>query len=308
MPRWLAYSLVAFVIWGVWGLIPKATSPALQNAPMLLQVLSTLGLLPVALAFFLSRRIREGTNFGRGIAAAFVTGICASAGNLSFLQALNRGGEVSLVLPLSSLFPVVTVVLAVVFLKEKLNAVQGVGFAVALGAIVISNFLSAGDDVSAGKERALAALKDVLAPWMVYTFICLVCFALAAFFQKVSTNNISNELSTALFGIGFLPVALYILATEKLTWALSAKDWFYGLLFGVIIGVGGLALFASYRWGKASVVTAITGSYPALTVVLAVPLFRERLHALKIVAIVLALVAALMLTYEKKPEPEGAAR
>jgi drug/metabolite transporter (DMT)-like permease len=58
--------------------------------------------------------------------------------------------------------------------------------------------------------------------------------------------------------------------------------------------------FAAYRAGKASIVTAVTALYPALTVVLAVPLFRERLDAWKVAAVIMSLVAGVALSYESE--------
>jgi uncharacterized membrane protein len=71
----------------------------------------------------------------------------------------------------------------------------------------------------------------------------------------------------------------------------------------VLIGVGGLALFAAYRDGKASIVTALYALYPALTVALAVPLFRESLDLRKGIAIATSLLAALALSYETRAQP-----
>ncbi len=65
-----------------------------------------------------------------------------------------------------------------------------------------------------------------------------------------------------------------------------------------IASVGGLALFAAYRDGKASIVTALYSLYPAITVLLAVPIFDEKIAGMTWGAIVLALVAAVMLSFE----------
>jgi drug/metabolite transporter (DMT)-like permease len=48
--------------------------------------------------------------------------------------------------------------------------------------------------------------------------------------------------------------------------------------------------------GKASVVTTIIALYPALTVVLAVPLLKEKLDGLRTLSVVLALAAGLALS------------
>jgi uncharacterized membrane protein len=59
-----------------------------------------------------------------------------------------------------------------------------------------------------------------------------------------------------------------------------------------------LTLFAAYRDGKASIVTALYALYPAITVALAVPLFHEPMFLRKGIAIALALAAAVALSCE----------
>ncbi|MHC5080458.1 MAG: EamA family transporter [Planctomycetota bacterium] len=46
-------------------------------------------------------------------------------------------GKASVVVPLTALYPVVTLVLVFVFLREPLTAKQGVGIALALAAMVL---------------------------------------------------------------------------------------------------------------------------------------------------------------------------
>jgi drug/metabolite transporter (DMT)-like permease len=70
------------------------------------------------------------------------------------------------------------------------------------------------------------------------------------------------------------------------------------------MGFAMLFQFAAYRAGKASIVTAVTALYPALTVMLAVPLFRERLDAWKIAAIVMSLGAGVALSHESEAGAE----
>jgi transporter family protein len=55
---------------------------------------------------------------------------------LAFYAAMARG-KASLVAPLTALFPLFTVVGAVLLLKEKLNRVQVLGLAMAVIAVVI---------------------------------------------------------------------------------------------------------------------------------------------------------------------------
>ena len=137
---------------------------------------------------------------------------------------------------------------------------------------------------------------------MIWATVTVLCFGIAAVTQKIATNHISNELSLVCFAASFVPVGAAILVWGgPFSWAIPAREGVIALLYGAGIGIGTLVLFAAYRWGNASVVTALTGLYPALTAVLAmaIPFFGETFTGLKIAAIVLAAVAGAALTYEK---------
>src|SRR6185503_19020067 len=261
MARWLAYSLLAIAMWGGWGLLGKLT----KLDEWLMTALSTIGVVAVALALLASPRLRTGTNLRRGVAVAFVTGIFGNLGNLAFLKALKLG-EASLVAPYTALYPIVTVILARLILHERMNRVQAAGFLLALVAAALFSYL--------GSPRTTAGF--VVGPWMIWATGTVVCFGIAAVTQKIATNHISNELSLVCFAASFVPVgAAILLWGGPFDWNLPRLEWTYALLYGSGIGLGTLLLFAAYRWGNASIVTALTGLYPALTAVLAmvIPFF-----------------------------------
>jgi len=138
LPRvgaWLWPSLWTIFFWGVWGLQSKIIVDRIS--PWMNQALFPIGLLPVLFWILLSRRARGGVNKVKGGIAALVTGILAAAGNVAFYLALARGGRVSIVAPLTCLYPLVAVILAYLFLHEKLTRLQVVGLVLALVAIYL---------------------------------------------------------------------------------------------------------------------------------------------------------------------------
>ncbi|HZN65622.1 MAG TPA: DMT family transporter [Tepidisphaeraceae bacterium] len=298
---WLFYSLLAIAFWGVRGIVSKAATNHLPPpADLNLQVISTLGVVPIALLLLASPNVRKHPgSVRRGALFGFLTGICGSVGNLCFFSSMERGGEVSTVLPLTSVYPLVTVVLAMAFLRERLNRYQVVGMAVALVSLYLFN--------KAGQPAAEAAGSTwdqrLRSPWMVLALVTLILFGVAAVTQKLATNNISSELSTVCFALAFIPVALAVIAwrRQEIRWDLSATGWTLAILTGAFISTGTLILFAAYRTGKAAVVTALTAMYPLLTALLAVKIFGESLGGWKVLAIVLALAASVALTYETQP-------
>jgi len=298
MPKWLFYTLLSIVLWGIWGIIAKMADAA-QVQPMILQVVSTIGVVPASLLLIASPGFRNNRNVPLGIAFAFATGLAASCGNLAFFYALKNGGAASVVTPLTGMFAIVTLILSIIFLRERINAVQVVGMFISLVAVYLFNIPDDADIQSSLRSPT----HNLAQPWMFYALVSLVLFGLAAVLQKIATNHISSELSTVGFAIGFIPVALFLLTRHLPFEMLTARGWILSLILGALIGVGGLALFAAYRDGKASIVTALYALYPALTVALAVPLFREPLDLRKGIAIATSLLAALALSYETRAQP-----
>ena len=294
MPRWLSYTLTATAIWGIWGLVSAVV--AREVSPLETQVISTLGVVPAALLLFLSPGWKQGSNLKLGILLSALTSLSGTAGNLCMLRALSLNGPVSIVLPVSGMFPLVTALMAMVLLRERLNRVQIVGFFLAAAAIYLS-----GQAPGASAMDALrgVSLETLTTPWMFWTFTALVTYGVSAYLQKITTFYCSNELCTIVFALVWIPVAIGIwLLAPGLSFKLSVMGWVLSVLFGALIGIGSLVTFASYRWGKASVVTPIIGLYPALTVLLAVPLLKEPMGTVRAISVGLALAAGAALGYE----------
>ena len=291
---------MALLIWGVWGLISKAATKVASDATIL--VISTLGVLPAGLAMLLSKNLKQGKNRPLGCAYGFAAGVCGHTGNLMLLQSLAGGGDSSIVLPLTGMFPLATVILAVVLLKERLNAVQVAGIALALAALYLFNVT---DPTTGGQSALWASLS---APWMRAALAALILWGVSGVLQKLATDQVSAELSTLCFTVGFVPVAAVVAMLFPVQWGLpSPGAWLLVLLFGVFIGFGTLVLFVAYRDGKASIVTPVYALYPAVTALLAVPVFGERLDLWRGAGIVGAVLAAIALSHERPAASPGTA-
>jgi transporter family protein len=134
MPRWLAFSLLTILSWGAWGVVSKIVSDGVDANTN--QVFFTLGLLPLML-IVMRERTRGGRQNRAGIGWAFLTGILGGTGNIAFFRALAVGGNASIVVPVTALFPLVTVILAVGVLHERLGTAQKVGLLLAFAAIYL---------------------------------------------------------------------------------------------------------------------------------------------------------------------------
>ena len=132
-PKWLIYAIIALLWWGIFGFLGKVGSDRISPSQM--QIFFTLGMVPVALVCAFRIRFRIATD-KLGVGYSLLMGIIAALGSLAFFAAM-KSGKASLIAPATSLYPALTVILAVFFLKEKLNKVQLIGLFFALVAIVI---------------------------------------------------------------------------------------------------------------------------------------------------------------------------
>jgi bacterial/archaeal transporter family protein len=132
---WLVLCVIALVLWGVWGLVSKLLTDEVGSVEG--QILFSFGMLPVALfgAWKVGGRAlvasRAGIAYGVG-----GLGLLAAAGNLCFFAAL-AAGPVSLVSPAISVYPLVTVVLAVFLLRERISVVQACGIVMAVAGLAL---------------------------------------------------------------------------------------------------------------------------------------------------------------------------
>jgi transporter family protein len=135
MPPWLIYSLLTVLLYGIWGALSKVVSN--DMSPYMYQVAFSVGLLPVVAVVLRSRRLSGGHDRKRGILYAFGTGVLGGTGNMALFKSLGMGGPAAIAVPVSSMYSVVTVVLAFLFLKERVSRSQKIGLLLAFAAIYL---------------------------------------------------------------------------------------------------------------------------------------------------------------------------
>ena len=140
--------------------------------------------------------------------------------------------------------------------------------------------------------------------WFWFSILTLIFFGITGVTQKLSTNNISFELSFVCFCIAVCAVSAAIAIFAPLNWR-SLNPWLTGLaaLGGLLNGLGALTSFAALKHGgKASVVIPIINLYPLVTVGGVWLFLGEKLSATQMIGIVLALAAAVFLSQETESE------
>jgi transporter family protein len=295
IPRWLWHSLLAVLCFGAWGVVTKAAADSVP--PFETQVLFTAGLLPAVAIALGSGRLRAGSQPGRGLLWGVATGLLGGVGNLAFFTALNAGGKASVVAALTSIYPVVSIVLGWIVLRERLHWVQTAGVVLALAAVFWLSWDASALDAGAGNGPPARR-------WMAYALVALLFWGGTGFTQKLSTNTASAELSLIGFAAASLVISLGILSVERLSWDFGSRAWTLAIAGGVLNGLGSLTSFFAYReGGKVTVVTPLVALYPVVTIGLAIVCLGEAIGPRDWLVIATALAAGAALSCERRQDP-----
>ncbi len=283
MPRWFLLTVAAVLCWGLWAVISKLIGESVTAAQS--QALSTLGLIPVMLALGCSKKPTPTGNRRRGVINAFLAGALTCAGNVAYYHALGAGAKASTVVPLTALYPLVTIALAVLLLRERLNVIQLGGAALSLVAIYLFN---------------VPSVEGVVNPWLLFALLPIGLWGVSGLLQKISTNDISGELSALWFLAAFVPVSAGLLLFQPLATTPTFKVWLLVAGLRLFFSLGNYAILLAFAQdGKASIIAPLASLYPLVSVPIAILLLGERIGPRETAGIVVALVSVATLAWEK---------
>src|SRR5262245_12989724 len=116
MDTWVFYACVATFCWGVVGLLQKLGTNRVSSRSLLIWlVLGFAALLPLLW--------HEGSLSSLGwrvLSIGLLGGAANGFGSWALFEALERGAKASVAVPLTAVYPLVTIVLARIFLAESL--------------------------------------------------------------------------------------------------------------------------------------------------------------------------------------------
>jgi bacterial/archaeal transporter family protein len=134
IPAWLWFAAIALVFWGVTGITQKLSTNRISSELSFLWfsyamiAISAVLVLTVPMHWHVSTLVAL---------LAIVGGTLNGLGALTSFAALEAGGKASVVISMISLFPLLTVILAVALLHESLTKEQIAGILMAIAAAIL---------------------------------------------------------------------------------------------------------------------------------------------------------------------------
>lgn len=202
-------------------------------------------------------------------------------------------GRVSLVAPISAAGTSTFVFLWGLITGDSASAIALTGAVMVLLSIAFLTMESEDEvdavvgDVGARRSSRRASLLAVSVA---------ACFAT----QAICLNHVSNEESSVvMFGARLAVVALIglvVLFRPVRTHRID-RNLFPAIWGGLLLLVGDIVYLAALRDGPISVAGVLSGANPAVTIVLAALVLRERLHRLQCAGVIIALAGSALLAH-----------
>jgi drug/metabolite transporter (DMT)-like permease len=280
---WLFYALTTTIFWGVWGAfieIPeKAGFPATLG-----YVVWSLTMIPCAL--FALNRIKWKLEYDkRSILLGSAVGVLGAGGQLLLFQALWEG-PAYIVFPIISLYPVLTIFLSLVFLKERTHLRQWIGIILAL----IAMFFLSNPQVNPVHSSGLG--------WLLLAILVFIMWALQAYVMKFSNNTMQAESIFFYMAVTSLLLAPLAIAmtdfSSQINWGFKGP-WLAAII-QILNAIGALTLVYALRYGKAIVVVPLTGLAPVITIVISLIFYCVVPGGILLTGLIIAVIAMFLLS------------
>lgn len=281
---WLWYAIATTVLWGFWGAFTGLS--AQRGFPdTLVYCVWALTMIPPAL-IALARTGWKLERDARSIAHGLVIGFLGAGGQMILFYTVTKG-PAYLIFPVISLSPVVTIAMSYLLLRERTTLLGAIGIVLALIALPLFDFSPEGLFAGGGIG------------WLAPSLIIMVCWGVQAYFMKVANRSMSAEsifFYMMLTGLILGPVAWAMTDFgQPINWGLDGP-WLAAVI-QLLNAVGALLIVYAFRYGKALVVSPLTNAgAPLMTAIISLLVIGVVPGHLKLVALGLALIAALLLS------------
>ncbi len=283
---WLGLSLATVVIWGFGTLISKPATMRLGTRRMLALVAFAEGSGYLVLFLVLRTPVTGADAFP--LVCAFLAALTGTLGYIFYYEGILTG-SVGLMGTVTAAYPAPTILLCLVLLHESITAFQAVGVVLVLVCVLI---LSRGSESGpAGKTSAA-----------VFALLAFLSWGVWGYFAKVAVDGIGEGNQFGFYALSnALVIGAFLLVTRNrpLEAPHQARGGraLYGFL-DVTLGLTGVVVLTfAFAAGPASLVSAVTGSYPLVSTLAAHFLLKERFGAKDAAALALFIPGILLIAF-----------
>lgn len=285
--NWLIYAFITTIFWGVWGALIDYPEKSGFPETLIYVVWSITMIIPALIAM---KRVGWKLSKDRkSILYGLLIGLTGAGGQLILFTGAIANGPAYLIFPIISLSPVITILLAVMFLREKASVKGWIGIAAALVAIPFLSYQNKSGDVS-----------QYL--WLIYALLVFFAWGLQAYLMRFANEKMNAEsifFYMMISGLLLSPVAIYMTDfSEPIHWGL--KGPYAAFVIQILNSIGALMLVYAFRYGKAIIVSPLTNAAaPVITIIISLMIYQVFPGTITLIGIALAVISMLILAFEE---------
>ena len=247
----------------------------------------TLVVLPLSLlmALIVNPNFSLGAVSSKTLVFLVLSGLSTGASWLCYFRALSKG-DINKVVPIDKSSTVLTIILAVVFLGERVTVYKTLGVVfMAIGTLLMI-------------EKKDTEKKSEGEGWLIYALLSAFFASLTTILGKIGIEGVESNLGTAIRTAVVIVMSFIMVAFTGKTGEIKKidkKELGFILLSGLSTGASWLCYYKALQDGEAGIVVPIDKLSILVTIAFSYIVFKERLSKKAMLGLVMIVFGTLVL-------------
>lgn len=283
---WILYAFLSAIFAGITAILAKIGMKNVDS--YLATALRTIivGIFAWIMAFVVGSVNQIAYISGKNIFFLIISGLTTGGSWICYFKALQLT-QVNKVVPIDKSSIVLTILLAVILLGEKLSGFQIAGMII----LTIGTYMM----IQKGEKKSTSHCKESKI-WFLYALLSAIFASLTTILGKIGIQSIESNLGTAIRTMVVLILAwiiVFILRKQKGIKELDKKNWIFICLSGFSTGGSWLFYYRALQEGEASIVAPIDKLSIVITIIFARILLKEKISKRAFVGLIFIVVGTM---------------
>ena len=284
---WIIYALVSAIFSGLTSVLASYSSKLNKVDSILITTIRTFIILVLSfIATLIYKTFNEIYNLDiKTIIFLILSGISTTLLWIFYFKALDTG-DVSKVTPIDKTSIVITLILSMIFLHEKITIIK----VISIIFILVGTLLTVNKKTTNEKDNK----------WILYSILTAIFTSTTTIISKIGLNDIDSVLATFIRTVIVFIILMFIVIIKKKYVYLkdiSKKSLRYVIYSGITNTLSWLFYFASLKDGETSIVFTIEKLSIIVTILLSVIFLKEKLNRKQIIGIIIIVIATSLLMF-----------
>ena len=282
---WVLFAFLSAIFAGMTSILAKCGIKKTDSN--VATFIRTLVVLPLSLlmALIVNPNFSLGAVSSKTLVFLVLSGLSTGASWLCYFRALSKG-DINKVVPIDKSSTVLTIILAVIFLGEKVTLYKTLGVVfIAIGTLLMI-------------EKKDTEKKSEGEGWLIYALLSAFFASLTTILGKIGIEGVESNLGTAIRTAVVIVMSFIMVAFTGKTGEIKKidkKELGFILLSGLSTGASWLCYYKALQDGEAGIVVPIDKLSILVTIAFSYIVFKERLSKKAMLGLVMIVFGTLVL-------------